>query len=257
MRISIKYIFVFTIVFNLIGCKPSSYFKTKNSSTPIDSSYTNQELVDSLIKPYKTKLDAEMNEVLVLSAEEFPKERGKSETKLGNLVADLSLEIANNIYQPFNNDTIIDLCLLNFGGLRTSLPKGEITKGKIFELMPFENELVVVTISKEKKKELTDYLINYGGQPISKGLQISVNENEIIIETTNHKKYGSIEQKEFKILTSDYLANGGDKMNFFLGPINIEPLGIKLRDAIIEYCISENKKGNQLNSNLNGRITFE
>ena len=78
-----------------------------------------------------------MNEVLVISEEEFPKEKGKPETKLGNLVADLSLEIAKRIYEDS-----VNFCLLNFGGLRTSLPKGEITKGKIFELMPLALKLL-------------------------------------------------------------------------------------------------------------------
>jgi 2',3'-cyclic-nucleotide 2'-phosphodiesterase (5'-nucleotidase family) len=252
LKISIKYIFVFSIVFNLISCKPSSYFKTKNSSTPISSAIANQEQVDSLIKPYKDKLDAIMNEVLVVSAEEFPKERGKSETKLGNLVADLSLEIANDLYIPSDNDSI-DFCLLNFGGLRTSLPKGEITRGKIFELMPFENELVVVTITVDSTNSLINYLIEKQGQPVS-GMKTGIDEfGDTETQLGNPHKSKS----KYKILTSDYLANGGDKMNFFLDPINIEPVGIKLRDAIIQYCISENKKGNQLVSNLDGRITFE
>ncbi|MBL4593959.1 MAG: 5'-nucleotidase C-terminal domain-containing protein, partial [Flavobacteriales bacterium] len=146
MRLTIKYLFLISIVFNLISCKQPSYFETKNSSTPINNSYEHHAQADSLIQPYKIKLDAEMNEALVISSEEFPKESGKSETKLGNLVADLSLEIANNLYKPLDGDSI-DFCLLNFGGLRTSLPKGEITRGKIFELMPFENELIVVTIT--------------------------------------------------------------------------------------------------------------
>ncbi|MFB0925844.1 MAG: 5'-nucleotidase, partial [Vicingaceae bacterium] len=177
---------------------------------------------------------------------------------LGNLVADLSLEIANDLYIPSDNDSI-DFCLLNFGGLRTSLPKGEITRGKIFELMPFENELVVVTIENKQMAKLIKYLY-VNPQPISKGITLSSYEiydgaslqNGL---STTENKYRL--NKEFKILTSDYLANGGDKMNFFLDPINIEPVGIKLRDAIIQYCISENKKGNKLLSNLDGRITFE
>jgi 2',3'-cyclic-nucleotide 2'-phosphodiesterase (5'-nucleotidase family) len=256
LRIYIKYIFVFTVVFNLIGCQPSSYFKTKNSSTPISSAIANQEQVDSLIKPYKEKLDAEMNEVLVISAEEFPKERGKSETKLGNLVADLSIEVANELYKPSVNNKI-DFCLLNFGGLRTSLPKGEITRGKVFELMPFENELVVVTIDKHKYLELITYLQNIGGQPIS-GAKLLFNKSGEK-EISHIKSYGDAtgEYPYYNILTSDYLANGGDKMNFFLDPINIESVGIKLRDAIIQFCIYENKKGNKLVSNLDGRITFE
>jgi len=252
LRISIKYIFVFSIVFNLISCKPSSYFKTKNSSTPISSAIANQEQVDSLIKPYKDKLDAIMNDVLVVSAEEFPKERGRSETKLGNLVADLSLKVANKLYRPSDNDSI-DFCLLNFGGLRTSLPKGEITRGKVFELMPFENELVVLTITNDSVNALINYLIRTGGQPVS-GVKMGIDEfGDTETQLGNPHK----SKKKYKILTSDYLANGGDKMNFFLDPMNTESVGIKLRDAIIQYCISENKKGNKLVSNLNGRITFE
>ena len=249
MRLSIKYTFVFIIVVNLIGCKPTSYFKTENSTTPINSAIANQEQVNDLIKPYKTMLDAEMNEVLVISAEEFPKERGKSETKLGNLVADLSLEVAQELY-----DKNLGFCLLNFGGLRTSLPKGEITRGKIFELMPFENELVVVTISDKNFSKLIDYLKESGGQPISSDFMFDFSSRD---NPNSKALFDKTKDYEIKILTSDYLANGGDNMNFFLNPIKIEPVGIKLRDAIIKYCVSENKKGKQLTSNLDGRITFE
>jgi len=239
-----------------MACRSSSYFKTNRSSNSISAALTNQDQVDSLIKPYKTNLDAEMNEVLVVSAEEFPKERGKPETKLGNLVADLSLTVANKLYKPSDKESI-DFCLLNFGGLRTSLPKGEITRGKIFELMPFENELVVVTISKENYYSFLKYIYQSGGQPISGNVSIKKEGDDIIMDFIDKFKNRSTELDKFKILTSDYLANGGDKMNFFLDPLNTEAIGIKLRDAIIQYCIAENKKGNQLRSNLNGRISYE
>ena len=258
MSILTKHLLLFTIVFNLISCKPSTYFKSDNSSLQLDSTTVNNRQVDELIKPYKTKLDAEMNEVLVISAEKFSKERGKPETKLGNLVADLSLEVAKQLYQPSDNDPI-DFCLLNFGGLRTSLPKGEITRGKIFELMPFENELVVVTIDNKHMVQLINYLY-VNPQPVSKGITLS--SYEIYDGTSLQSGLSTTENKyrlnkEFKILTSDYLANGGDKMNFFLNPIRIEPIRIKLRDAIIQYCREQHKKGNQLTSKIGGRITFE
>ncbi|MDG1315492.1 MAG: 5'-nucleotidase C-terminal domain-containing protein [Flavobacteriaceae bacterium] len=259
MSILTKYLLLFTIVFNLISCKPNTYLKSKDTSIQIDSLTNKNTLAEELIKPYKTKLAAEMNEVLVISGDEFPKERGKPETKLGNLVADLSLEVANKLYQPTDGDSI-DFCLLNFGGLRTSLPKGEITRGKVFELMPFENELVVVTISKKAFDHLTAYLYRVGGQPISKGLTLVqyIEKNNDVIDAKfliKEKKYRI--QKEFKIFSSDYLANGGDKMNFFLNPIKIEPVGIKLRDAIIQYCKEQHKKEKQLTGKIDGRITFE
>ena len=42
-------------------------------------------------------------------------------------------------------------------------------------------------------------------------------------------------KKKIKVITSDYLANGGDNMSFFKDKKQIK-VGIKLRDAIIDYC---------------------
>lgn len=259
MRFFIKYFFLLFTILLLTECKPPVYFKTADTSLKLDSTIADNKQVRDLIAPYKTKLDAEMNEVLVISSEEFPAERGKPETKLGNLVADLSLEVANQLYKPTDNDSI-DFCLLNFGGLRTSLPKGPITRGKIFELMPFENELVVVTINKKRFINFNWYLYESGGQPVS-----NIKTKKIHMEEMSKITYGPFifkndkysSNNEFKILTSDYLANGGDNMIFFLNPIKTEPVGIKLRDAIIQYCIEQNKQGNQLVGKLDGRITFE
>lgn len=244
-----------TVIGFLLACSPSTKYVGKNSSIAVDSTITTNNKAAQLIKPYKEKLDAEMNEVLVISSEEFPKERGKAQTKLGNLVADLSLEVAQKMYADS-----IDFCLLNFGGLRTSLPKGEITRGKIFELMPFENELVVVTIDSIAFAKLTHYIFEVGGQPISKGITMvdyldthgHAWEYHILI---NENKYR--ENNEFKILTSDYLANGGDNMTFFANPIKYEKVGIKLRDAIIQYCKEQHQQGKQLKGVIDNRLIIQ
>ena len=242
------------IIAFLTACHPAVYQQTNTTSIAIE---TQQEdsLVNHIILPYQLKLEEEMNEVLVISAEEFPKEKGKAETKLGNLVADLSMEVAQKMY-----DDNIDFCLLNFGGLRTSLPQGEITRGKIFELMPFENELVVVTITLDSLNKLLNYLYFVSAQPISNGLTLEkyeIFDGQTFKEgfSTKENKYRT--EKEFKILTSDYLSNGGDNMTFFLNPIKIEKVGIKLRDAIIQYCIEQHAQGKQLTGKIEGRIIYE
>ena len=63
--------------------------------------------------------------------------------------------------------------------------------------------------------------------------------------------------KTYKIATSDYLAGGGDKYYFFKDPVKTETLNYKLRDAIIDYMIEENRKGNSLKVNIDGRIKYE
>lgn len=46
-------------------------------------------------------------------------------------------------------------------------------------------------------------------------------------------------------------------MSFFANPIKVERTGIKLRDAIIDYCRYKQSKGEQLTSKVGGRIIFE
>ncbi|MCB0401432.1 MAG: 5'-nucleotidase C-terminal domain-containing protein [Flavobacteriales bacterium] len=244
------------------SCQSTVKYVDGFSSLSMDSTRVEQDAALQLIAPYKTELDAEMNEVLVLAAEEFPKEKGKAQTKLGNLVADLSLEVAQGMYKDE-----IDFCLLNFGGLRTSLPQGEITRGKIYELMPFENELVVLTIKKDSLESLIRYLRNVGGQPISGNLQLHFDKNRktitqtkdtSIVQSTDSVHYNTTgNPDEFIVLTSDYLAQGGDHMIFFGNPVKSEKIGIKLRDAIILYCKIQQQQGKQLTGTLDNRIVFE
>lgn len=247
---AIKKVVVAVFITLLLACQPAVYQKTQDSSINIIETTTEHQQATVLISPYKEKLEKEMNEVLVLSSEEFPKEKGKSETKLGNLVADLSMEIAQKTY---NGN--IDFCLLNFGGLRTSLPKGEITRGKIFELMPFENELVVVSISQDSLNSLINYLNRVGGQPVS-GVKVKFSQDNQEVKYKYRKNDKSL-NTTYEILTSDYLANGGDNMTFFLNPISYEKVGIKLRDAIIQYCVEQHAQGKQLNGKIEGRIIYE
>lgn len=233
--------FSFFLVLN--GCKTNEGYTAKSNTIKIDSTLNSLESTEAFIQPYKESLDAEMNEVLVYSEKAMIK--GTPESELGNFVADLSLKILTEKFPEAN----INFCLLNNGGLRTSLPQGAITRGKIFELMPFDNELVMVTLTKEKTKELIQYIYNVGGQPISgKRLIFTSSVDDVF----NELHLGNT----VNVITTDYLANGGDKMEFFLNPINIENTQLKLRDAIIEYCIEEHKKGNKITSALDGRIYF-
>lgn len=117
--------------------------------------------------------------------------------------------------------------------------------------MPFDNELVMVTLTKDSLKTLVHYLNNIGGQPISGNIKFNFSGKEIIL------KENLFPNENVVILTTDYLAQGGDNMSFFLNPIKIENTQLKLRDAIIEHCLEEHKKGNQLTSKLDGRITIE
>jgi 2',3'-cyclic-nucleotide 2'-phosphodiesterase (5'-nucleotidase family) len=206
------------------------------------------------IAPYKLSLEKEMSQVIGRSAAAMPKERDKPETALGNFVADICLDRGNAAYHPADGRAA-DICLLNNGGLRTSLPAGNITRGNIFELMPFDNEIVIVTLSGKQMRELIRYTCATGGQPVA-GMTLGLRPDKSPGTTLiNGQQFDSTHT--YKVITSDYLANGGDKMNFFLNPLKIETTGYKIRDAIIDHLLALKENGVTVQPQLDGRIFYE
>ena len=190
----------------------------------------------SIINPYQLEIEDQMNEVLTYTKNNLTK--GKPQSTIGNFVTDLCLDYAD-----------ADICIMNNGGLRTNIDKGPISRGKIYELMPFENELVILELNKNDYMGLLQYIVQRGGEPFS-GIKIIIDNNGQIISNSWPVNFELGEK--VKVLTSDYLANGGDKMSFFKNKKQYK-IGIKLRDAIIDYC----SKKDTINITLDNRIKIQ
>ena len=200
----------------LTSCKDNSKNYNKQYLNSLIEVNTNEDsLFNVFIEPYKTSIESKMNEIISFTKKDLRK--NKPVGILGNFVTDLCLEFAE-----------ADICLMNNGGLRSVINKGDITVGMIYELMPFENELVIVELSEADFNEMLMHVIQKGGEPIS-GVQVISTNKEIL---DYQPKFNFENKQKIKILTSDYLA---DKKDFFKNKKQIK-VGIKLRDAIIQYC---------------------
>jgi 2',3'-cyclic-nucleotide 2'-phosphodiesterase (5'-nucleotidase family) len=164
--------FIPVIIFFLLG--NSCSHKALVKSTELSHQYLATAPVDSasykILQPYKEKLDKEMNEVVSYCDEALNKD--VPEGALGNFVSDCLFLKAKEYLGAEGNK--VDAVLINNGGLRVSLPQGEITKGKIFELMPFDNELVLVELSGKKFYEMLVFISEKGGMPVS-GIRMEIN----------------------------------------------------------------------------------
>ena len=120
--------------------------------------------------------------------------------------------------------------------------------------MPFENTVVVLTLSGEKTKLLFESLVENNGAPFS-GAIIKTKGKKITELKIGGQDFDI--NKTYKIVTSDYLAAGGDKYLFFNAPLKIETLNYKLRDAIIDYIKDETAKGNTIKAQTDGRIKYQ
>ena len=216
----------------LFSCTATYNLQSSDSET-IEIQASADSTALAIIAPYQKGIESEMNEVLCVSEMEMKK--GKPESLLGNFVTDLCLNYAN-----------AHMCVMNNGGLRTTINKGEITRGKLYELMPFENELVVLELNKDDYIGLLNYISKRGGEPFS-GINITMDKEGKILSNSWPVNFENGEK--VRVLTSDYLANGGDKMSFFQNKEQ-EKVGIKIRDAIIDYC----SKTDTIAISLDGRI---
>ena len=227
---------IYIVAIIIIACSPSYNLQSYNDEvievqSPVDST------VLAIITPYQNGIESQMNEVLCVSEMEMKK--GKPESLLGNFVTDLCLNYAD-----------AHVCVMNNGGLRSSLPKGNITRGDIYTLMPFENELVVLELDIESFKGLVDYITKRGGEPFS-GMTLKASSKGYDIEEVTRMEdfFDFNKGNKIRVLTSDYLANGGDKMWFFKDKEQ-NKVGIKLRDAIIDHC----SKSDTISSKLDNRL---
>ena len=230
----LKFLIISIVAFLLIACSVQ-YNLQSHIETSFDVSAESDSASLSIISPYKAGIDSIMNEVLCISKIDMKK--GKPESLLGNFVTDLCLQQYSDI---------ADICVMNNGGLRSSLTKGKITRGDIYTLMPFENKLVILELDKKSYLELLQYIIKRGGEPFS-GIKIRVDENGIILSQSL-----DLSNNKVKVLTSDYLANGGDKMSFF-NEKKQELVGIKVRDAIINHCLANDTIASKLDNRLSIR----
>lgn len=249
-----KGILLFAIILlSVTGCvEQTREFSVEGHTILLDSVNSSKDSAqEEIIEQYSKSLEADMNRVLVHS--QHVMERGTPEGTLNNFVADLVFDIGQEIYHPQDGKPI-DFCLLNYGGLRVPLPEGEITYGRVFELLPFENEMVVVTLSGEKTYQLFQYLAESSkGMPVS-GIELTISNESPESIMIQGKKFNK--ERTYKVLTSDYLAGGGDSMNFFLQPIHYELLGMRVRDAIILHMQNVQAKGEEISAELDGRISY-
>jgi 2',3'-cyclic-nucleotide 2'-phosphodiesterase (5'-nucleotidase family) len=216
----------------LFSCTATYNLQSSDSET-IEIKANADSSALAIIAPYQKGIEAEMNEVLTFSKISLTKKG--TESLLGNFVTDLCLNYAD-----------AHMCVMNNGGLRTTIDKGPISRGKLYELMPFDNELVVLELNKEDYLGLLDYICKRGGEPFS-GINIIMDEEGNVLSNSWPVNFKNNEK--VKVITSDYLANGGDKMSFFQNKEQYK-VGLKLRDAIIDHCT----KTDTIIATLDGRI---
>jgi 2',3'-cyclic-nucleotide 2'-phosphodiesterase (5'-nucleotidase family) len=177
------------------------------------------EKINKLIEPYKLGMSEAMNEVIGFCPAFI--EKKKPSSAIGSMMADAVMDAINGIEKD------VTFCLLNYGGIRSSLDSGAITVGEIFQIMPFENEIVVLKLESPYLDTLKYFVKRKNGESLSDEVR-SLDTDKIY------------EKGFFYLVTNDYIANGGDNYSFLKNAVERESTGIKIREAIIGHVKRNN-----------------
>lgn len=209
----------------------------------LKSDQTKDPVLSNLMRPYSDSVAKSMNEIIGINESRMTKKL--PESSLGNFMTDAILIMAREKFGKH-----VDVAFVNYGGIRLDeLPQGPVTRGKIFELMPFDNLLVLQELKGDKFQELLDLTASDGGWPVA-GLSMRIRNKKAIDVMIGGKPLDP--GAYYIIANSDYVANGnGAEM---LKNFKQESIGYLLRDALIDYVKLLKLQGKSIDYKLENRV---
>jgi 2',3'-cyclic-nucleotide 2'-phosphodiesterase (5'-nucleotidase family) len=231
----LKLFVIFLTLFFIVSCSPKNYKLTKveGKQLPVTEKAQETPEIEKFIAPYREHINKDLDSVLAYCPETLDKSTGIWQTSIGNLLADVCLERGNLVFKT-REKKAIDLCFLNHGGIRAILPKGNVTTRSAFEIMPFENNLVVLALKGAQIQEMISYIIKEKKPHPLSGMTFTIAKDKTAKNILIQGKPFDV-SKTYYVATNDYLANGGDSMNFFAKNTQKFDLNYKLRNVLIDY----------------------
>jgi 2',3'-cyclic-nucleotide 2'-phosphodiesterase (5'-nucleotidase family) len=199
----------------------------------------------NLVQPYSLEVNRTMNKVIGFTPATMTKRL--PESGLGNFMADCMLEMgAKKFGMP------IDIAFMNQGGIRASINKGNITIGNVYELMPFDNLLVVQELKGSVLEALLNHIAADGGWPISKGSSFKIKNKQAVDIIINGKPLDR--NATYITANSDYIAQGGSDAAM-LKVFPFQNKGYLIRDALLEYIQLITASGKPVDAKIENRVT--
>ena len=196
------------------------------------------------LAPVKANMEHELNIPIGYAPEALPVYA--PECPMLNWASDALLAIARErCPEP------VDVAVVNIGGMRCEWAAGDITFKNVFELMPFDNMLVVLTLKGNDLQQLCEIFASTGGQGIA-GMRIQTVGDKVMQQearvTINGKALDM--DRTYTVATSDYLSQGNDGMLPLKYHTQCWNSQEKIRDLYIEYI----KQVKTVTAKVDGRM---
>jgi 2',3'-cyclic-nucleotide 2'-phosphodiesterase (5'-nucleotidase family) len=200
--------------------------------------------VSNFLKPYSSKVGETMNDAMAQLGTTLKKEQ--PDGSLGNFMADAYLSMARKKFDPS-----ADVAFMNNGGIRlNNIQAGPLRRGTIYEVMPFDNLMVIVKLTGGELQQYLDYIAAEGGSGIA-GVRMTIRDKKATDVFVNDKPIETA--TSYTMVNSDYAVNGGGGFNLFKSK-PFQKTGYLLRDAILDYCADFKASGKPIIVSAEKRI---
>jgi len=206
----------------------------------------------AIYRKYEEELNPVLGKVLGKTTVDLDHDRYAGPSLLGEWVCEIMKDKAG-----------VQIAMTNGGGLRTDVPAGEITAGKLYEVMPFDNTLYTMKLSGADIKANIEHGImndDIGWIQIA-GVKVTYNPEA---EAGNRITSMVLEDgtpvemdKYYTVVTNDFMFTGGDNYNFENAKDGLNTF-VPIRDAMMEAVekagVISPKKQNWLSEEKVGKL---
>lgn len=185
--------------------------------------------VEEACATLRTRADAEMARPVGSITADLPRSFDPfTSSPCGNLVTD-----------AMRARTRADVALQNRGGLRTNLRAGELTRRHLFQLLPFDNHLVTLTMTgTELERLMRTSVESRGGRGFEfSGLVVELSRGQGAPRLAGLVVGGEPldPEREYRVTVNSFNADGGDGYDQLAEASRREVDPILLRDCLGEY----------------------
>lgn len=206
----------------------------------------------AIIGKYKPTIDP-LTASIGYSVKELTKRA--PESPLSNLAADIIFQYGQHYLDSLRKGETVDLAITNFGGIRTSLPAGEITSFDILSIFPFDNRIVILDLPGKYLREMLETFAKLERVEAMSGVEMEITDKQLKKCKIGGKDID--DNAVYQIATIDFLLGGGDKMYALKYATKVTETGTILMDAVIAYIKNETAHGRKINADTDGRVVMK
>lgn len=137
----------------------------------------------------------------------------------------------------------VDVGICNLGGIRTSMPKGDVILDDIKSMFPFKNYLVYLELPGSELKAIFSKMAAGRFEAVA-GPQIEVENGRIVSAKIDGEDI--VDDRMYGVATISFLLHGGDGLSLAENASNIQEFDIAIVTAVLEYIDELNAQGKSI-----------